>query len=559
MLYMGKRGLSAVVTTLIMILLTLVAVGMIWLVVTNILKSSADEADIGKFTLGLTIEKVKVNGDNISITVKRSPGKGDMTGIRFVLKNDTDSVIVVENASLIELELKIFTINTTLEGITLPITEISMYAITKTGTGKEVPGLEYKYDVGTGSSPGGCTDNDGDTYNPLSCGGTDCNDSNLNINPGATEICNGIDDDCDGSIDEGCASCIDSDSDGYGNPGDASCSGGSDTDCNNADPKEHPYQVWYKDLDKDKYSDGISLTQCNRPSNYNITSELIAISGDCNDNNANINPGAAELCNGVDDNCVNGIDEGCSGTQCNDLIDNDVDGKIDLNDPGCVSSSDNDESDVTFLKTWPRLVSWWRMNNNANDEMGANNGILQGGMSCSISGKYGNACGFDGVDDSINISSTKDDINFKNKDFSILLWAKINNFNADNGYARRFIVLKNGTYTLDFATYTSTNPIAFRINASDLGYISNSLNTGVWYNLVLTRNSSGYYIFVNGSNMPVTIGGFGTSSTGEAQIGRQTPLANQSRFNGTMDEVIIFNRSLSASEIQTIYNMNLSS
>ena len=225
-----------------------------------------------------------------------------------------------------------------------------------------------------------------------------------------------------------------------------------------------------------------------------------------------------------------------------------------------MSSNDNDESDVTFLKTWNGLVSWWRMNGNADDEMlGTNNGILQGGMSCSVSGKYNNACGFDGVDDSINISSTKDDINFKNKDFSILLWAKINNFNADAGYVRRFIVLKNGTYTLEFATYTSTNPIAFRINTSDRGYISNSLNTGVWYNIVLTKNSSGYYIFINGSNMPVIPGGFGTSSTGEAQIGRKTPLADQGRFNGTMDEVMIWNRTLSASEIQTIYNMNLSS
>jgi hypothetical protein len=76
----------------------------------------------------------------------------------------------------------------------------------------------YDYELcedkpGGGSGPGGnysedlCLDIDGDGYDAIGgdCDtGTDCNDANANVHPGATEVCNGYDDDCDGEIDEGC-------------------------------------------------------------------------------------------------------------------------------------------------------------------------------------------------------------------------------------------------------------------------------------------------------------------------------------------------------------------
>lgn len=59
-------------------------------------------------------------------------------------------------------------------------------------------------------------------------------------------------------------------------------------DCNDNNAAINPATIWYKDVDNDGYSDGTTLTQCTRPTKYKLATELTATSGDCNDNNATI-------------------------------------------------------------------------------------------------------------------------------------------------------------------------------------------------------------------------------------------------------------------------------
>ncbi len=98
----------------------------------------------------------------------------------------------------------------------------------------------------------------------------DCDETNAKVHPGAPDVCNGLDDDCDGS----------------------------------ADPDTGDASTWYADRDDDGYGDpAATTTACAAPAGH------VATAGDCDDGAASVHPGAVEVLDGRDDDCDGVVDE----------------------------------------------------------------------------------------------------------------------------------------------------------------------------------------------------------------------------------------------------------
>lgn len=176
----------------------------------------------------------------------------------------------------------------------------------------------------------------------------DCDDDDAAVSPGAAEVCDGIDNNCDGLIDDedpavdasgGVTVSVDNDGDGFGaeggevmrcvvpsgyatvegdcddgddavHPGSEEVCDGRDNNCDglvdDEDPSVNILSRWYPDDDGDGFGNSDEgISRCEMPSGYT------AVKDDCDDGDAAVNPSALEICaNGVDDDC-SGDATGC--------------------------------------------------------------------------------------------------------------------------------------------------------------------------------------------------------------------------------------------------------
>lgn len=196
-------------------------------------------------------------------------------------------------------------------------------------------------------------DNDGDTFgNPLNStinnsqpagyvsNNNDCNDSDATINPNAVEIADGIDNDCNGIIDDNITYYLDSDGDTFGDPSVTQIASVQpsgyvldNTDCDDSNSAINPvateisdgidnncngdidegFVAYYQDSDGDSFGD-LNVVQfaTAQPAGF------VTNYADCDDTNAANFPGALELSDGVDNNCNGYVDETPGSIKIND-------------------------------------------------------------------------------------------------------------------------------------------------------------------------------------------------------------------------------------------------
>ena len=204
--------------------------------------------------------------------------------------------------------------------------------------------------------------------------GGDCDDGVKEISPAAEEICDGVDNDCNGETDEeNAAGCtvyyLDGDGDGFGQNESLKClcaatdeykteNGG---DCNDLNDQVHPLAVevcngqddncdtvadedgavgcgiLFKDVDEDGFGK-LDDTKCFCGPQYPYTADN---GDDCNDEAAAAKPGGVEICDGLDNDCNSIVDDAPPEADCIDYYaDNDNDG-FGGGTPSCQCAPDN--------------------------------------------------------------------------------------------------------------------------------------------------------------------------------------------------------------------------
>ncbi len=369
-----KKGLSGVVTMLIIILISLVAISIVWVVIRNVISKGVEDVSLSKYTLNLNIEKVLMKPGNVDVTVKRNVGRGEMAGISFILTDGVNSQVIEDkNAKLQELEVKTFSVP--YNGI---VKQVVIAPILPTESGK-------------------------------------------------------------------------------GKTADAA--------------------------------------------------DIVKFTG------------------------------------------------------------------VEAVKNMQGLVSWWRFEGNANDEMGRNNGNLVDANLTNadgnappqpIQGKFGQGYKFDGLDDYINVSNNPS-LDITNE-ITLVVWAyqipginnrdkllisKDDNTNPNTGA---------GSYTLLYGYGNDTYFRTFTTIANSLTATS-TLPAYTWHQIASTYNGSSMQMYHNGNPRgQLSTSGSIRVSTHSLKIGGDSDSFEfYNPFNGTLDEVMIFNRSLTAGEIQSLYTFDISS
>jgi hypothetical protein len=191
------------------------------------------------------------------------------------------------------------------------------------------------------------------------------------------------------------------------------------------------------------------------------------------------------------------------------------------------------------------MINWWSGDGNASDIQGSNNGTLQNGAIATGTGMVGQAFRLDGINDYVAVANHSSLNGFNSA--TIDAWIKLNTTSG-----RQAIVSKvpAGEYYL----LINNGKLSFENSNTGSGTFTGTttLLAAVWYHVAVTYDGASTRLYVNGVEDGAQAGAWPAANSQSLSIGQRGD--NTDFFNGFIDEVEIFNRALSAAEIQSLYN-----
>ncbi|MFA5132768.1 MAG: LamG domain-containing protein [Candidatus Paceibacterota bacterium] len=234
-----------------------------------------------------------------------------------------------------------------------------------------------------------------------------------------------------------------------------------------------------------------------------------------------------------------------------------------------VNVSVNDSSNMTAFIDYNRsLVGWWRFNNEAGENSTfvrdwssyGNNGTCSGSYcpAWTSSGRFGGAYQFDGYNDYVYTVSFNGQPT-GNVPVTVEAWIKPAEFTRQHN----FVCLgHDSAMATAYGLYTTTDGKVAVGFSSWLGEAvgNTSLETGLWYHIIGVYNGSTNKVYVNGLLDKTVNYSSGNISAGRMYVGvwcNYEASIKTVQFNGSIDEVRIYNRVISSEEINASYNAGL--
>jgi hypothetical protein len=203
------------------------------------------------------------------------------------------------------------------------------------------------------------------------------------------------------------------------------------------------------------------------------------------------------------------------------------------------------------------IVSWWRGEGDAIDCVGANDGSTENGATFAP-GMVGQAFSLDGVDDYLDMGNS-DAFNFGSGDFAISFWAKPRNGGGGNDYDHligkaalsSFTPYQIGIHDSKWKFWSTSNGSSWDIAVE---YVFGDITAYSCQYIVISRAGNAINFYINGvQTATITTSSGLWVNTEKLLIGKTPWTAQDTHFNGLVDEVSFYNRALSASEIAAIF------